>query len=53
MEVFVYGCLVASLVALGLGIGGLVQKGIRLNRDNRWSIAYSEELISSKISATL
>jgi len=27
--------------------------GIRLNRDNRWSIAYSEELISSKISATL
>ena len=26
--------------------------GIHLKRDNRWSIAYSEELISSTISAT-
>jgi hypothetical protein len=31
----------------------VMHTGIRLNRDNRWSIAYSEELISSKISATL
>jgi hypothetical protein len=27
--------------------------GIRLRRDSQWSIAYSEELIASTISATL
>ena len=27
--------------------------GFHLRRDRRWSIAYSEELVSSKISATL
>ena len=28
-------------------------RGFHLRRDRRWSIAYSEELVSSKISATL
>src|SRR5262247_4322634 len=45
---------------LGRGPGGLTTcglhplpiVGIHLKRDNRWSIAYSEELISSTISAT-
>ena len=31
----------------------LKYRGFHLRRDSRWSIAYSEELISSTISATL
>ena len=31
----------------------LPHEGFHLRRDRRWSIAYSEELVSSKISATL
>jgi len=31
----------------------MTTEGIHLRRDSRWSIAYSEELISSTISATL
>jgi hypothetical protein len=32
---------------------GMPTAGIHLNRDSQWSIAYSAELISSTISATL
>ena len=34
-------------------IQGLTVGGIHVKRDSRWSIAYSEELISSTISVTL
>ena len=33
--------------------GSAIFYGFHLRRDRRWSIAYSEELVSSKISATL
>jgi hypothetical protein len=36
-----------------VGAVSIIKGGIHLRRDSRWSIAYSEELISSTISATL